>query len=120
MAKSLGHSNRPSITTAPTAVKEVLVRCQLSVVSGQRSLSVVVSACPTHRSSLVAFRSRSLLRRMKLTVLRVDQTKGVGDAVEEGKERRDVNRFGDLWVRPARLAQPFDVVARRTIGVPRD
>src|SRR5262245_10642529 len=58
---------------------------------------------------------RLLPRRLRLehlAVVRILKPEGIGDAIEEGEQGRNVDGFRNLRIRPARVAQPFNVFIR--------
>jgi hypothetical protein len=81
------------------------------------------SSPPITRYALLVTHSRPLRRdrgRSDLPVAGVFQAEGVGNAVEKGEDRRDVDRLPDLRVAPAGVAQALDVRVGGLVGVQGD
>jgi len=51
--------------------------------------------------------------------IRIQQSKGIGHAVEEREQRGDVNRFGNLFVRPANFSQLLGALCGGLVGMTR-
>src|SRR5271165_38771 len=91
--------------------------CQKEYGPGTESILPLDTRVRLRRSQGMAERLHPGLRRhpaQRQIVLR-RHAKRIGDTVEEGEQRRDVNRLGDLLLSPAVVAQPLDVFRGRAV-----